>query len=559
MTWRWALLGATTLRLVAAEAPDLRLRITELERLISEHQHNVAQHELQLSQLRHADGLAERRLAVDVSLPPSIFGASNSTRSYTESEEIASLMDQMWLILCGCLVMFMQAGFALVESGSCRSRNVQNILLKNLTDVCMGTLGWWCSGWALAYSGPMKDGLLENGFAGYSSWFGAGFLEHRPGVGFEPTTSMANWFFQWTFCSAAATIVSGGVAERVNFAGYCLFSLFMTMFVYPVIVAWTWGYGFLATVTRTGFMDFAGSGIVHMTGGVAALVGASVAGPRRGRWEEPEEAFQPHSLPLIVLGTMVLWFGWYGFNCGSTLGMSQDCDDAAVCGTRKASIERGFMAAQVAMNTTIAAAVGGITVFLCRLGTSKKYDIAGFCNGILAGLVSITAGCGNVECGSSFMIAVVGGIVYEVSSRLVKKMKVDDPIDAFAVHGAPGMWGTLAAAIFDWGRSMDQFHGWSGFSCVAGEDGECLQGAGADGIGANVLQIVLVSLWTIVWSLIIFLPLRFSGKLTVSDEIQLQGMDSAKHTPSGAYAMNMATPEIYTSEVTPIEKVEHLQ
>ncbi|CAJ1355512.1 unnamed protein product [Effrenium voratum] len=439
----------------------------------------------------------------------------------------------------------------MVESGACRAKNVQNILLKNLTDVCMGTLGWWFSGWALAYSGPMKDGLLENGFMGYESWFGGGFLEYRSDTLFEPTTSMANWFFQWTFCSAAATIVSGGIAERVNFSGYCLFSFVMTSFIYPVIVAWTWGYGFLASVTRTGFMDFAGSGIAHMTGGVAALVGAAMAGSRKGRWEDPE-AFNPHSLPLIVLGTMILWFGWYGFNCGSTLGMSKGCDTPAICGTRTPSIERGFMAAQVAMNTTLAAATGGLTAFSIRLGLSKKYDIGIFCNGILAGLVSITAGCGNVECGSAVVIALVGSMIFLGSSNLLKKLHVDDPIDAFAVHGAAGAWGVLAAALFDWGRGFDNFHGWSGFTCVQGDDGNCISGAAGDGIGANLLQIICVVAWTVFWSVIVFLPLRLTGKLTVSDEMQDEGMDSCKHSPAKAYVLGQDYGHTYTSKVQPI-------
>merc|ERR1712232_1422414 len=319
--------------------------------------------------------------------------------------------------------------------GCCRSKNVQNILLKNLTDVAIGTMGWWAFGWMLAYGNPDEDGdgKMDNDFAGSIEAFGGGFMEDKDGVVTPKGGKQLNWFFQWAFCSAATTIVSGGVAERVKFPGYCIYSFLMTSFIYPIVVAWTWGYGWLEHMNDVGYMDFAGSGIVHMSGGVGALVGAAVAGPRIGRFENPSE-FVPHSLPLVVLGTFILWFGWYGFNCGSTLGLSD-------AGT-------GELAAHVAMNTTIAAATGGLVVFLLRVVILKgAYDIAGFCNGILAGLVSITAGCGNVDCGSAFVIAIIGGCIYQAASVTLKKLGIDDPIDAFAVHGAAGAWGVMGGFI----------------------------------------------------------------------------------------------------------------
>jgi len=306
----------------------------------------------------------------------------------------------------------------------------------------------------------------------------------------------------------------------MGFPGYCIFSLMMTAFVYPVVVAWTWGYGFLGA---NNYMDFAGSGVVHMCGGVGALVGAAVAGPRMGRWENPD-AFQSHSLPLVVLGTFILWFGWYGFNCGSTLSMP---DNAT-----------GQLAAFVAMNTTIAAATGGLTVFLLRYGRLKKYDIGGFCNGILAGLVSITAPCGNVECGSAFGIAIIGALVYEGASSLMRKAKIDDPIDAFAVHGACGAWGTIAAALFDMGAGFDQYNAWSGFSCNMDDDGEeCAKGVWGDGFAINLAGVGAIFAWTAFWSALIFAPLRMSGKLRASDELQEAGMDSLKHSPPKAYVV----------------------
>eukprot|EP00933_Yihiella_yeosuensis_P021996 TRINITY_DN1731_c0_g1_i1.p1 TRINITY_DN1731_c0_g1~~TRINITY_DN1731_c0_g1_i1.p1 ORF type:complete len:531 (-),score=132.05 TRINITY_DN1731_c0_g1_i1:409-2001(-) len=438
--------------------------------------------------------------------------------------------NHVWLLLCGSLVMFMQAGFAMVEAGCCRAKNVQNILLKNLTDVAVGTMGWWLCGWSFAYSGPFKSDpaksqYKENGFMGYEAFLGHDFLKAETDGKQIPTDTIVNWFFQWAFCSAAATIVSGGVAERVNFPGYCLFSLAMAAFIYPVVVSWTWGYGWLADMNDVGYMDFAGSGIVHMAGGVGALVGAICAGPRTGRWEFPDE-FIPHSLPLVVLGTFILWFGWYGFNCGSTLSLD--------------SHEKGQLAAQVAMNTTIGGATGGLTVFILRLIIQKGlYDIGGFCNGALAGLVAITAGCSNVECGSAFGITLVGACMYQGFSMLMIKVKVDDPIDAFAVHGVNGAWGTLSAALFDWGKGFDSYHGWSGFSCMKNKEGTaCASGYGGQGLAANVVGILAIASWVTLFSVLIFLPLRFTGKLRASDAVQHAGMDSAKHSPTKAYSIN---------------------
>jgi len=494
-------------------------RFAEMQAIINEQQALLAQHELRLAVKDF------RRLhdAYNDSHTASIFGDEDGTRPYTETENFAMALDHLWLVVCGALVMFMQAGFAMVEAGCCRAKNVQNILLKNLTDVATGTLGWWAFGWAFAYGGPYNGaGNLENGFIGTDQFFGIGFITRRDDGQIEPSTGMLNWFFQWAFCSAAATIVSGGVAERVNFPGYVSFSFMMTAFIYPVVVAWTWGYGFLGA---NNYMDFAGSGIVHMSGGVGALVGAALAGARKGRWENPD-AFAPHSLPLVVLGTFILWFGWYGFNCGSTLGMS----DAAT----------GMMAAFVAMNTTIAAATGGLVVFLLRFARLRLYDIGGFCNGILAGLVSITAPCGNVESGSAFAIALIGALIYEGSSMLLKKVGVDDPIDAFAVHGACGAWGTFAAALFDMGVGFETYNAWSGFACNHGTSG-CSADAAGGGFGMNVAGVFAIAAWVAFWSALIFAPLRFSGMLRAEDDVQDDGFDARKHSPSKAYTIDKST------------------
>eukprot|EP00439_Symbiodinium_sp_Y106_P054495 s404_g7.t1 len=431
---------------------------------------------------------------------------------------LGGALDSAWLCLCGALVMFMHAGFAMLETGSCRVKNASNVLMKNLVNVCIGTLGWWVFGWAFAYG---SQGTPANGFIGTDGFFGIGFytVDATTGVilplascdadGCQST--MLSWFFQWAFCTAGATIVSGGVAERVKSPTYAVYAFFMASFIYPIIVAWSWGGGFLATITSVGYMDFAGSGVVHLTGGVSALAGTVVLGPRKGRFENPEE-FECHNLPLVVLGTFALWFGWYGFNPGSTLGMH----DGAT----------GALAAQVAMNTTLAAATGGITVFLLRYVIAKKYDVGGLCNGILAGLVSITAGCGNVECGSAFAIGLVGAFVYQGSSMLLQKLKIDDPVDASPVHGFCGIWGVLAAGFLDWGKGIDQYHGWSGWGCVT-EGTACKTGLGGDAIGAQFALIGMVILWSGSLSTIAFLVLKLTGLLRISEEVEEVARDRA--------------------------------
>jgi len=227
------------------------------------------------------------------------------------------------------------------------------------------------------------------------------------------------------------------------------------------------------------------------------------------------------------MGTFILWFGWYGFNCGSTLGLS--------------TASQGEQAAQVAMNTTIAAATGGLCVFCIRAVLLKGlYDIGGFCNGILAGLVSITAPCGTVHSHDAFIIGLLGGFVYQGSSVLLKTLRIDDPIDAFAVHGACGAWGVLAAALFDWGKGGTA-HGWSGFSCKTREDGTCIPDGWSQLIAANIVEIIVICLWVGGLSALIFVPLRLAGLLRADSDLQEKGMDEAKHSPTKAYTIDEKT------------------
>jgi len=265
--------------------------------------------------------------------------------------------------------------------------------------------------------------------------------------------------------------------------------------------------------------------VVHLCGGIGALVGACVVGIRKGRFD-PKEAddFNPHSMPLVVLGTFILWFGWNGFNSGSTLAMSDT--------------ETALKAAVVMMNTTLSAATGGTSVFLLQYAITRKYDCAALCNGILAGLVSITAGCSNVESGSAVLIGFLGACIFTGSAMLIKKVQVDDPVDAFSVHGACGIWGTLAAALFDFGAGTDKLHGWGGFSATGyTEDGEDKYMTTGMAVAANGCEILFVIGWSGGLSFLLFGALHKAKLLRVHDEVEERGSDSECASPT-AYRMS---------------------
>jgi len=334
-------------------------------------------------------------------------------------------LDTVWMMLAGLLVFFMHAGFSLLEVGSVRFKNAQNILAKNLLVVTLGFLCWFMIGWPLAY-GAVDN---PNKFIGGTEFFMDGFWEDK--------TKFRNWFFQGTFCATSCTIVSGAMAERTQLKGFAMYSIIMTSFIYPIVAYWGWsGSGFLSYADADGdsvsafgpaYMDFAGSGIVHMVGGVGALVGSICVGARKGRFDDDEQEFTAHNMPFIVLGTLALWFGWYGFNPGSTLSMKTAAD------AQKAGL--------VAVNTTLAPCASGLLIFIlrARVLSPKLLDVGGFCNGILAGLVAITAGCAFVRPWEAVIIGFVGGLVYQAASMLLERLKIDDVVNAFPVHGACGI------------------------------------------------------------------------------------------------------------------------
>jgi ammonium transporter, Amt family len=320
----------------------------------------------------------------------------------------------------------------------------------------------------------------------------------------------SNWWFQFCFCAAAATIVSGAMAERTSLIGYLIYTLVISGWIYPIVVAWSWNGGWASTMQDGhGLKDFAGSGIVHMTGGVAALCGAAIVGPRKGRFDEAKKpiAMPAHNTTFQVLGTMILWVGWYGFNPGSCLAI----------------VGYGQGVARAIVTTTLAAAAGGITVVLTdKIAISHTWDVGMLCNGILAGLVSITAGAADTYPWQAVIIGMIGGWVYLSSSKIVLNVcKVDDPLDAFSVHGACGFWGVIALALF------------------MPESGKLKGGIGGDSCGlfygeGKILGSALAFLfadiaWTGGWSCLMFLPLKMAGLLRVSSDVEDAGMDVSKH------------------------------
>jgi len=419
-------------------------------------------------------------------------------------------LDTIWMLICGYLVWFMSAGFCFLEMGSVRVKNSQNILAKNLIVPVVAFLCWYVMGYALAF------GVTEtpNKFIGGTYFVLYGFGDNLQ--------QLRRWFFQGAFCDTSASIVSGGVAERMTFFGYVVHTVIMTAFIYPVCVYWAWsGSGWLnysedggvkyKSTIGPAYQDWAGSGVIHLVGGVAALCGAIVVGPRKGRFSEDakQEDFLPHSVPFTVLGTFILWLGWYGFNPGCVAGLHTDM--------------QAYTAANALVNTTLAPCAGGLVAWLLRRYVLAPYifDVPALCNGVLAGLVAVTAGSGFVKHWEALIIGALAGVFYCLSVKLLTKLQIDDPIDAVSVHFTNGLWGTIAIGFF--GNPKEPFGGNGVFY-------------GGDQLGVQVVACICFIVWSAMWSLLIFILLRLLGYLRWSGEIQDLGADVAQHSPSKNYA-----------------------
>ena len=416
--------------------------------------------------------------------------------------ELAGAIDIAWLLIAGILVLFMQAGFGLVESGFIRSKNVTNILMKNTLDLSFGALGYWAVGWGLAYG---TTEFIDIKF------FGGGSFFFTP----ESGADYASFFFQFAFAATAATIVSGAVAERTKFGAYLIYTLVITAVIYPVVTHWLWGDGFLSAYAGeiqfgdNGVIDFAGSTVVHSVGGWAALVAAIMIGPRRGKFnaDGSVNAILGHSMPLGFLGVMILWIGWYGFNAGSTLGLSG-----------------GFaeLAARVAVTTTLAAGAGAVSAMLISWMRFGKSDLSLTLNGVLGGLVGITAGTATVEPWAAVVIGLVAGAIIVYGVSFLESMKIDDPVGAVPVHLFNGIWGTLAVGLF---TAKDYL----GPNYSESDSYGLLVGGGFEQFGIQVLGVVAVGVWTVATSVVLFTIIRSTIGLRVSEAEEESGLDIGEH------------------------------
>ncbi|KAJ8602618.1 hypothetical protein CTAYLR_010205 [Chrysophaeum taylorii] len=365
----------------------------------------------------------------------------------SDVQEYLDDANTLFLLMSAMMVFTMQSGFTMLEVGAVREIAMKSILLKNIFDASLAALLWWACGYAFAYGSDPFGKTGSNGFIGTSGFFYSGKGSGEDGspltqTVYGKTHGKAVWVFNWAFAGVAGTIVSGAVAERCKFFAYLMYSFTITGFIYPIVVHLVWSKDGFFSANRTnrlcagcGVIDFAGSGVVHMTGGIASLVGATIVGPREGRFDTIQgpnggryaSAFQ-------TLGVLLLWFGWYGFNVGSTGGI----------------VGKGGLGAHVMMTTTIAASTGcfATTAITYVFEKDNATLVRNANNGILAGLVSITAGCATSSLWASFVIAVVASFVYFSASRLLIYLRIDDPVDAFAVHGVCGLWGVIAAALF---------------------------------------------------------------------------------------------------------------
>ncbi|MGN1317093.1 MAG: ammonium transporter [Acutalibacteraceae bacterium] len=422
-------------------------------------------------------------------------------------EEITAIAEEaatseafgIWFLIGAALVFFMQAGFAMVETGFTRAKNAGNIIMKNLMDFCIGTVVFVLLGFSLMMAEDYVLGIFGVPNLQILTDFG-GFLK----AGNAPS-----FVFNLVFCATAATIVSGSMAERTKFSSYCIYSAVISLFVYPVEAGWVWNsQGWLA---KMGFHDFAGSAAIHSVGGITALIGAMILGPRLGKYIKDEKgkvkkvnAIPGHSITLGALGCFILWFGWYGFNGA-----------AAWDGTSLASIF---------VTTTIAPAVATCTTMIFTWIKNGKPDVSMCLNGALAGLVAITAGCDAVDALGSAIIGIVAGIlVVVVVEFLDLKLHIDDPVGAVGVHFANGVWGTVAVGLFANPEAPAELSG-------------LFYGGGARLLGVQTLGIAAILLWTAITMAITFIIIKKTVGLRVSKEEEIKGLDSTEHGLPSAYA-----------------------
>ena len=413
-------------------------------------------------------------------------------------ENTQVLLNIVWTMVGAFLVYFMQAGFAMVETGFTRAKNSGNILMKNMMDFVLGSIFFFIIGFALMFGG-------SNAFIGTAGFFNPKSLADADGM-FNGLPIGVFMIFQTVFCATSATIVSGAMAERTKFISYLIYSAAISVFIYPITGHWIWGGGWLSQI---GFHDFAGSTAVHMVGGLCALAGAKMVGPRIGKYtkEGKPVAIPGHNLPLGALGVFILWFCWFGFNGASTVSMEGD-----------AIVSAG----KIFVTTNLAAAVATVTVMIITWVRYKKPDVSMSLNGSLAGLVAITAGCDTVSPTSAAIIGIASGFIVVFGIEFIDKvLKIDDPVGAVGVHGLNGAFGTLAVGLFSDGSGTD----WKGL----------LTGGGFHGFGVQFTGMIITIAWVVVTMTIIFQVIKHTIGLRVSAEEEIAGLDSKEHGLASAY------------------------
>jgi len=416
-----------------------------------------------------------------------ILGVFNLSAHAAELPELtpAFLINNLWLAIAAFLVIFMNAGFAMVEAGLCRQKNAVNILAKNLIVFALAATAYWVIGYSLMYGDSVAGG-----------WF------HFKGLFFDPTVTpemvtegklvpSVDFLFQVAFAGTAATIVSGLVAERIKFNEFVVFSLILVGFIYPIAGGWKWNAN--GWLNQLGFIDFAGSTLVHSVGAWSGLVGAMILGPRIGKYVDGKaQAIPGHNLAIATLGCLILWLGWYGFNPGSVLAMNETVP-------------------YIAVTTTLGAAGGGIAGTLFSQVHSGKPDLTMAINGILAGLVAVTAGCDGFPMWCAWVVGFIGGAIVVYAVSFIDSIGIDDPVGAFSVHGVGGVWGTLAVGLFN-------------------KDAGLLFGKGISQLGLQFLGVFAYGIFTVVTAWILWSILgAVSGGIRVEEKEEVQGLDIGEH------------------------------
>ena len=425
---------------------------------------------------------------------PTVASGAEDASIQEVAQGLQTTLDNVWILVAATIVLLMQAGFSLVEAGMIRAKSVANVIMKNLMDLCLGALAFFAVGFAIAFGGDMS-GIGK--FIGCSGWFlGEGSFTYGN------LTPFTFFVFQVAFVATAATIVSGGMAERTRFKSYAVYSIVISALIYPVVVRWQWGGGWLYQLS-TPYHDFAGSSIVHMTGGIAAFAGSRALGPRIGKYgaDGKVNVIAAHSIPFFITGVFILFVGWFGFNPGSQLGADP-------------------IIGRIALTTLLAgSACAAVTMLVTWL--KGKPDVAMTGNGLLAGLVGITAGCFAVSTIGAVIIGAVSGLLVVLSVNFFDKMKIDDPVGAISVHGVCGAFGAIAVGLFS-NESSDGFIAKGLF-----------YGGGSDQLVSQIIGVAAIAAFVLISTTILFAVMKATIGLRVSEEEEIVGLDIFEHGSLG--------------------------